>query len=71
MKLIVGREFRDRMSSLPWKSARWVSFRVALTSNPISAGFSFERLLSLVGFATGLLRCPGREIGGFNQPFRL
>jgi hypothetical protein len=36
----MGEKFRDRMSSLSWKSARWVSFRVALTSNPISAGFS-------------------------------
>jgi len=49
MKLIDGREFRDRMSSLPWKSARWVSFRVALTSNPISAGLSVERTIVIFG----------------------
>jgi len=39
-------------------SARWVNFHVALTNNPISAGFSVERLLSLVGFATRFIRMP-------------
>ncbi len=67
MKLIDRRECRDLLAV----DVSPVNFHVALTNNPISSGFSVERLLSLVGSLRVYYDAQVGESGGFNLPFRL